>query len=92
LNIVEAFACGTPAIVRDVGGAGESIDATGGGLIYRTSEELRGALARIAYEPGLRQALAGRARNGFLRLYTSARHVKTYLDLVGSIQHAKGFS
>lgn len=92
LTIVEAFACGTPAIVRDVGGAGESIEATGAGFIYRTSEELRGTLAQIANEPGLRQALAERARDGFLRLYTSARHVKTYLDLVDLIRQAKGLS
>ena len=92
LSIVEAFACGTPAIVRDVGGAGESIEATGGGLIYRTSEELRVTLARVACEPGLRETLAGRARDGFLRLYTSARHVKSYLALVDSIRHAKGLS
>jgi glycosyltransferase involved in cell wall biosynthesis len=90
LSIVEAFACSTPAIVRDVGGAGESIEATGGGLIYRTSEELRETLARVACEPGLREALAARARDGFLRLYTSGRHVKNYLALVDSIRHAKG--
>ena len=90
LTIVEAFACCTPAIVRDVGGAVESIEATGGGLIYRTSEDLRGTLARVAHEPGLRQALAGRARDGFLRLYTSARHVENYLAVLDKIRHAKG--
>ena len=31
LSIVEAFACGTPAIVHDAGGCREPIDATGGG-------------------------------------------------------------
>ncbi len=82
LSILEAFACRTPAIVHDVGGAREPIDATGGGLIYRTREELREALARLAYEPGLREALASRAREGFLRLYTVERHVKSYLGLV----------
>lgn len=92
LTIVEAFACGTPAIVRDVGGARELIEATGGGLIYRTSEELRLLLSRVAHEPGFREALAGRARGGFLRLYTPERHVKNYLALVDSIQVAKGLS
>jgi glycosyltransferase involved in cell wall biosynthesis len=92
LSIVEAFACGTPAIVHDSGGAGEPIEATGGGLLYQTSEELRAALSRVAHEPRLRETLAGRARNGFLRLYTPERHVKNYLALVESIQHAKGLS
>ena len=92
LTIVEAFACGTPAIVRDVGGARELIEATGGGLMYRTSEELRLLLSRVAHEPGFREALAGRARGGFLRLYTPERHVKNYLALVDSIRVAKGLS
>ncbi len=58
----------------------------------RTIEELRRALSRIAYEPGLREMLAGRARDCFLRLYTWERHVKNYLALVKSIQLAKGIS
>jgi glycosyltransferase involved in cell wall biosynthesis len=90
LSIVEAFACGTPAIVRDAGGCREPIDATGGGLVYRTSEELRAALSRLADEPGLREHLARRAREGFLRLYTPQRHVESYLAHVGAIRATKG--
>jgi glycosyltransferase involved in cell wall biosynthesis len=92
LSIIEALACGTPAIVHDAGGAREPIEATGGGLLYRTSGELREALSRVAHEPGLRETLAARARDGFLRLYTRERHVRNYLALVESIQHAKGLS
>jgi glycosyltransferase involved in cell wall biosynthesis len=90
LSIVEAFACGTPAIVRDAGGCREPIDATGGGLVYRTDEELRVALARIVNEPGLRERLALRARDGFLRLYTPKRHVESYLAHIAAIRAAKG--
>jgi glycosyltransferase involved in cell wall biosynthesis len=60
--------------------------------VYRTSEELREALSRVTNEPGLRETLAGRARDGFLRLYTWERHVTKYLALVESIQLAKGLS
>jgi glycosyltransferase involved in cell wall biosynthesis len=91
LSIVEAFACGTPAIVRDAGGCREPIDATGGGLVYRTNEELRAALSRLANEPGLRERLARCAREGFLRLYTPHRHIETYLAHVATIRAAKGF-
>ena len=90
LSIVEALACGTPAIVRDAGGCREPIDATGGGLVYRTSEELRTALLRLANEPGLRERLARCAREGFLRLYTPHRHIETYLTHVATIRAAKG--
>jgi glycosyltransferase involved in cell wall biosynthesis len=90
LSIVEGFACGTPAIVRDAGGCREVIDATGGGLVYRTGEELRAALSRVVDEPGLRERLARCAREGFLRLYTRQRHVENYLAHVGAIRTAKG--
>src|SRR5262249_47832309 len=90
LSIVEAFACGTPAIVRDAGGCREPIDATGGGLVYRTSEELRAALSRLANEPALRERLALYAREGVLRLDTPQRHLETYLAHIGAITAAKG--
>jgi len=90
LSIVEAFACGTPAIVRDAGGCGELVDATGAGFLYRTSDELRQALARLANETGLREGLARRAREGFLRLYTPQRHIESYLAHVHAIRDAKG--
>jgi len=89
LSIVEAFACGTPAIVHDAGGCRELVDATGGGLIYHSSEELRAALSRLASEPGVRKAMAGRAREGYLQFYTLSHHVKDYLAVVDSIRAAK---
>ena len=90
LSIVEAFACGTPAIVRDAGGCREPIDATGGGLVYRTNEELRAALSRLADEPGLRERLGRCAREGFLRLYTPQRHLENYLAHIRAVKVAKG--
>ena len=48
------------------------------------------SLSRLAYEPGLREALARRAREGLLRLYTPQHHLKGYLALVESIRLAKG--
>ena len=90
LSIVEAFACGTPAIVHDAGGCREPVDATGGGLIYRTSDELRAALSRIANEPRLRERLARCAREGFKRLYTPQHHIENYLKYIAGIRAAKG--
>jgi glycosyltransferase involved in cell wall biosynthesis len=90
LSIVEAFACGTPAIVRDAGGCRELIDQTGAGFVYRTGEELRAALSQLAGDPDLREALGSRAREGFLRLYTPQQHLKRYLGQVNAIRDAKG--
>lgn len=89
LAIVEAFACGTPAIVRDAGGCREPVEATGGGLIYQTSEELRSALSRLAHKPGVRETLAKGAREGYLRFYTLQRHLDNYLALVNEIASRK---
>jgi len=89
LSIVEAFACSTPAIVRDSGGCREPVDATGGGLIYQTSEELRTALSRLVHEPGLRETLARQAREGFIRLYTLQRHLDNYLALVDALRASR---
>ena len=90
LAVVEAFACGTPAIVRDAGGAREAVDATGGGIVYRTAGELQQALARLAGDPALGRALGRRAREGFLRDFTLERHLERYLGHVGAIRAAKG--
>ena len=89
LSIVEAFACGTPAIVRNAGGSRELVDATGGGIVYRTDAELLQALRQLAGDGGLRAQLALRARTGFEKLYTEQRHVDAYLSLVEGIQQSK---
>lgn len=90
LSIAEAFACGTPAIVRDAGGSRELVDATGGGIVYRTNAELLHALHQLADDRGLRTQLGQRARSGFEKLYTRQRHVDAYLACIERIRHSKG--
>ena len=85
LAVVEAFACGTPAIVHDAGGAREVVDATGAGFVYRTPEELRSAVRRLAEDAELRLRLSARARSGYARLYSEERHVGRYLDHIDAI-------
>jgi glycosyltransferase involved in cell wall biosynthesis len=90
LSIVEAFACGTPAIVHDAGGCREPVDATGAGIVYRTIEELRQSVLKLGAERQLREELGRRARDGFLRLYTVHRHVDQYLGHIDAIRARKG--
>lgn len=89
LSIAEAFACGTPAIVRDAGGSRELIDTTGAGFVYRTETELHNAVQRLIDDDALRGQLGRRARVGFERWYTQQRHVDTYLDCIAAIQKRK---
>ncbi|MEO8159169.1 MAG: glycosyltransferase family 4 protein [Betaproteobacteria bacterium] len=89
LSIVEAFACGTPAIVRDAGGSRELVDATGGGIVYRTDDELVQALRQLAGDRALRVQLGQRARAGFERRYTQKHHVDAYLECIDMIRQNK---
>jgi glycosyltransferase involved in cell wall biosynthesis len=92
LSVIEAFACATPAIVREAGGSRELVDSTGAGLVYRTDAELESAVHRLASDTNLRKELGGKARQGFSRLYTATRHLDAYLALVADIQRQKGLN
>lgn len=86
LSVVEAFACGTPAIVRDAGGCREPVDATLGGIVYRSEAEIRAAVHRLANDRPLRDAMGRAARAGYLAHYTTGRHLDAYLDVVASVR------
>jgi glycosyltransferase involved in cell wall biosynthesis len=89
LTVVEAFAHGTPAVVRDAGGARELVDATGAGFVYRSSDELRAAVHRLAGDIELRNRLGGLARDGYVRFYTEDRHLERYLGHIAAIIERK---
>ncbi len=90
LTVAEAFACATPALVRDAGGSRELVDATGAGFVYRSEEELEQIVKRITADRDLRVALGKRAREGFCNLYTAAHHLDGYLAHIADIQQQKG--
>ncbi len=89
LVILEAFAQGTPAIVHDLGALPELIADSGGGLVYRSDEELVDALERIRTEPGLRQELGARGRDTCCTLWSADRHVEQYMTLIAGARDAK---
>jgi glycosyltransferase involved in cell wall biosynthesis len=82
LATIEAFAQGAPAIVRDAGGAGETIRETGAGLIFTTDNEMLAAIDQLAKDQAFRDNLGNRARQSFLKLYTEQIHVDAYLKHV----------
>jgi glycosyltransferase involved in cell wall biosynthesis len=92
LSVIESFACGTPAIVHAAGGNREAIDATGGGYVYESREELYQALTALAEDSRVREMLGGRARKGYEQYYTEKRYLSVYLDLIGGIQRHKGIA
>lgn len=91
LTLVEAAACGTPAIVRKgTGGAEEIVRVTGGGLLYDGDEELSAGIRRLIEDRSLRDRLGTLARSGYLANYTRERHVTDYLAHVEDLLDKRG--
>jgi len=89
LTIVEAFACGTPALVRFAGGSRDIIDKTGGGYVYQTNDELTAYVLKLHEDLALRNKLGIKARKGFDDFYTEEIHLKSYLSIISNINNSK---
>lgn len=90
LVAVEAFARGTPVLVRGFGALGELIEESGGGLAFTTDAELDAALERIAGDAPLREELGARGRAAYEARFTEERHLERYLGLIGDLAHRRG--
>jgi glycosyltransferase involved in cell wall biosynthesis len=77
---VEAFARKTPVLARDLGAMPELIEDSGGGYLYRTDEELLGAIGRIASSLTLRAELGQKGYDAFLKLWSRDAHMTLYFD------------
>ncbi len=91
MTSVEAFARKTPAIVRDLGALPEVVEDSGGGLIYRTDEELLAALNQLASTPGLRTELGENGYRAFTQRWCREAHMQQYFDFIrGAAQRKFG--
>ena len=86
---VEAMSCGTPVIARRSGGNAESIERSGGGLVYDNPRELLPLVDRIADDPELRRNLALRAGEGYLKYFSETRWMENYFEVIRSITASK---
>jgi glycosyltransferase involved in cell wall biosynthesis len=80
--VLEAFAEGTPVIVRDLGALPELVDESQGGLVFRTPEGLVESIRRLAHDDHLRSTLGAsgeRARHG---VWSEAEHLDRYFALI----------
>ena len=90
LGVVEAAACGTPALVAaSAGGAVETVRQTGGGLVYRNGAELEAALHDLSTQPDLRRRLGAAARAGYETHHTLDRHLDRYEALIARVLERK---
>lgn len=85
LVTLEAFSQGTPAIVRNAGGAAEAVRASRAGIVFQTDEEAGIAIDQLAGDSALRDELGQAARQYFLDYGTEAQHVAAYLAKLGEL-------
>ncbi len=87
--IVEAFARKTPVIVRDLGALPEVVDAGGGGIVYRSDDELAGALLELLESPARRAELGEKGYEAFVRLWSREAHLDRYFEFLEQTSRAK---
>jgi glycosyltransferase involved in cell wall biosynthesis len=79
---LEALAQSTPVIARDLGAVAEVVRDTGGGLVYRTEEELRAAMELLQSDVELRNDLGRRGHEACSERYSEAKHLCSYLQAI----------
>ncbi len=89
LVIIEAFARKTPVIVRKLGALPELVEDSGGGIVYRSEEELISALNRMAASPELRADLAENGYRAFVQKWSKSAHLKRYFGLLRQVAARK---
>lgn len=89
LVTIEAFAARTPAIVRNIGALPEAVQG-GGGLTYRTDDELYAALETLRTQPERRAEMGERGHQRYLTQHTEARHMALYYGLINPLLTQRG--
>jgi glycosyltransferase involved in cell wall biosynthesis len=87
---LEAFARGTPAIVRRFGALADLAEDTGAALSFGSSDELDAAIARLAADDGLRRELGRRARTAYEQRFAPELHLRRYLSLIAALARERG--
>ncbi|HWQ23043.1 MAG TPA: glycosyltransferase family 4 protein [Gaiellaceae bacterium] len=80
--ILEGFAQRTPAIVHDLGALPEVVEESGGGIVYRSDDELLAALEELQHDPARRRELGDRGYEAWLRLWSEEPHLQGYFDAI----------
>ena len=89
LVAVESMQHGTPVIARKRGGLPESVEDTGGGLLYDTPDELSRAVNRLVKDEALYRQLSRKALEGSRGLWCPESPLKSYLGLIDSLVGSK---
>jgi glycosyltransferase involved in cell wall biosynthesis len=89
LVVLEAFALGTPVVVHDLGALPELVAESGGGLVYRTPEELVAAIERLRTDHALRDDLGAKGHEAWRRLWSEERHLAAYFAAIDGARETR---
>jgi glycosyltransferase involved in cell wall biosynthesis len=89
MSITEAAACGTPAVVTDIAGHRDAVEADRSGLLVDGEDGLADALSRVLCDDELRSRLAQGALDRAAALTWHATAVGTLTALVDDA-HRRG--
>ena len=87
--VLEAFAEGTPVIVRDLGALPELVTESGGGLVFDNAEGLVESIERIAADEVLRDELGANGRAARNGIWSEEEHLKRYFDLIETCRDSR---
>ena len=79
---LEALGQRTPVIARDLGAVSELVQETGGGITYRSEDELLEAMKLLQSNRALRDELGAKGYETYIQRYSEESHVKAYLDAI----------
>lgn len=88
--IIESFRYGTPVIARDLGPFPELIERSGGGLVFRTNEELLEAMRRLQADPALRDRMGTSGHEAYREHWVESAGVRRFLDIVADTAERTG--
>ena len=87
LFLLEAMACGVPAVQPRVGACTEIIEATGGGLLCESPEPraIADAVARLLADEPLRRELGARGRAGVAERFSARRAASRIAEIIQTV-------
>ncbi len=80
--VLEAFAEGTPVIVRNLGALPELVEESQGGLVFDSQESLVAWLGRLATDGELRDSLGANGLRARRTLWSESKHLERYFALI----------
>ena len=89
--VLEAFAEGTPVIVRDLGALPELVAESGGGLVFDSPDALVAAIDRLARDPAQARRLGARGKAARDGVWSEREHLARYFDLIDDCRRARRY-